>query len=73
MEFLNKYVDICLSSPLLVNCLCRLIKDFYLLGRGELYLEFIRKTYMVQKAKDTAPDMRDFAKAFEVSETFVYN
>lgn len=42
-----------------------------MLGRGELYLEFIRRTHVVKgkgksKGKDTEPDMRDFAKTFEV-------
>ncbi|XP_065358490.1 gamma-tubulin complex component 4 homolog [Calliphora vicina] len=43
----------------------KLIKDFYLLGRGELFLEFIRQTYIINKDADNENKLRDFVKAFE--------
>lgn len=43
----------------------KLIKDFYLLGRGELFLEFIRQTYIINKDADNENKLRDFVNAFE--------
>ncbi|XP_037882972.1 gamma-tubulin complex component 4 homolog isoform X2 [Glossina fuscipes] len=43
----------------------RLVKDFYLIGRGELFLEFIRQTYIINKSIDDENRVRDFVKAFE--------
>lgn len=43
----------------------KLIKDFYLLGRGELFLEFIRQSYVINKDTDNENKLRDFVKAFE--------
>uniref|UniRef100_A0A1A9WLY9 Gamma-tubulin complex component n=1 Tax=Glossina brevipalpis TaxID=37001 RepID=A0A1A9WLY9_9MUSC len=43
----------------------RLVKDFYLISRGELFLEFIRQTYVINKNTDNENRLRDFVKAFE--------
>ncbi|XP_013116270.2 gamma-tubulin complex component 4 homolog [Stomoxys calcitrans] len=43
----------------------KLLKDFFLLGRGELFLEYIRQIYIIDKEKENANKMRDFVKAFE--------
>ncbi|XP_053957356.1 gamma-tubulin complex component 4 homolog [Anastrepha ludens] len=43
----------------------RLMKDFFLLGRGELFLEFLRLTYNIGKDKYNENKVHDFVKAFE--------
>lgn len=43
----------------------KLIKEFYMLGRGELFLEFIKKTNSISKTKMTENSVRDIVKSFE--------
>ncbi|XP_067625654.1 gamma-tubulin complex component 4 homolog [Eurosta solidaginis] len=43
----------------------KLMKEFFLLGRGELYLEFLRLTYIISKDKYNENKVHDFVKAFE--------
>ncbi|XP_075145773.1 gamma-tubulin complex component 4 [Haematobia irritans] len=43
----------------------KLLKDFFLLGRGELFLEYIRQIYTINKEKENTNKLRDFVKAFE--------
>ncbi|XP_004533986.1 gamma-tubulin complex component 4 homolog [Ceratitis capitata] len=43
----------------------KLMKDFFLLGRGELFLEFLRLTYIIGKDKYNENKVHDFVKAFE--------
>lgn len=43
----------------------KLLKDFFLLGRGELFLEYIRQIYVINKETENANKLRDFVKAFE--------
>lgn len=45
----------------------KLLKDFYLLGRGELFLEFIKKTFEFQSGSNDENKIRDIVKAFETS------
>ncbi|XP_055851463.1 gamma-tubulin complex component 4 homolog [Episyrphus balteatus] len=45
----------------------KLIKDFYLLGRGELFLEFIKRTFEFQSGSTDENKIRDIVKAFETS------
>lgn len=43
----------------------KLIKEFYMLGRGELFLEFIKKTNHISKSQISENSVRDIVKAFE--------
>lgn len=43
----------------------KLIKEFYMLGRGELFLEFIKKTNHISKSQITENSVRDIIKAYE--------
>ncbi|XP_073819750.1 gamma-tubulin complex component 4 [Musca autumnalis] len=43
----------------------KLLKDFFLLGRGELFLEYIRQIYIINKETENTNKLRDFVKAFE--------
>lgn len=43
----------------------KLIKEFYMLGRGELFLEFIKKTNHISKSQVSENSVRDIVKAFE--------
>ncbi|KAL5281876.1 TUBGCP4 family protein [Megaselia abdita] len=43
----------------------KLIKEFYMLGRGELFLEFIKKTNHISKSQVSDNSIRDIVKAFE--------
>lgn len=43
----------------------KLIKDFYMLGRGELFLEFIKKTNHICKTQISENSVRDIVKAYE--------
>lgn len=45
----------------------KLIKDFFLLGRGELFLEFIKRTHSINRSPVTDATVRDLVKAFDVS------
>ncbi|CAD7086154.1 unnamed protein product [Hermetia illucens] len=43
----------------------KLIKDFFLLGRGELFLEFIKRTHSINRSPVTDATVRDLVKAFD--------
>lgn len=57
----------------------KLIKDFYLLGRGELFLEFIKRTHSLEKSTDGTTTVlnentiRDLVKAFDVNSIDFHN
>lgn len=58
--------DTCINEADLVNQL-KLIKDFYLLGRGELFLEFVKQISSIAKKVVTDSTMGDVNRAFQLS------
>ncbi|KAJ6647446.1 Gamma-tubulin complex component 4 like [Pseudolycoriella hygida] len=60
----EKLTKIALKQVDLIKQL-KLIKDFYMLGRGELFLEFVKKTQGIQNAALDEYTARTVSKAFE--------
>lgn len=60
----EKLTKIALKQVDLIKQL-RLIKDFFMLGRGELFLEFVKKTQGIQNAALDEHTARTVTKAFE--------
>lgn len=58
--------DTCINEADLVNQL-RLIKDFYLLGRGELFLEFVKQISSISKKLINESTIGDVNRAFQLS------
>lgn len=66
----EKLTKIALKQADLVKQL-KLIKDFFMLGRGELFLEFVKKTQSIQNVALDENTARTVTKAFENAATSV--
>ncbi|XP_011189312.1 gamma-tubulin complex component 4 homolog [Zeugodacus cucurbitae] len=56
--------EIAINQADLVHQL-KLIKEYFLLGRGELFLEFLRLTHVISRDRYNENKVHDFVKAFE--------
>lgn len=67
---MKKYVSQRLSEISMIeddmNKQMRLVKDFYLLGRGEFYLEFLRNLYGGSDDVSSDINEKNYTRAFEV-------
>lgn len=67
---MKKYVSQRLSEISMIeddmNKQIRLVKDFYLLGRGEFYLEFLRHLYGGSNDVSSDINEKNYTRAFEV-------
>lgn len=67
---MKKYVSKRLSEISMIeddmNKQMRLVKDFYLLGRGEFYLEFLRNLYGGSDDVSSEINEKNYTRAFEV-------